>query len=102
MKNKKTVVIEDVKLPIKCVVKYSGTTHVYTLARGDVLKCIFCGEKLIVADRTAMKLSGVECIRCPECGRTASILYYLDKKVGHVVWEETDEIHTEETSRDSS
>ena len=101
-----------VKFPLRETIKYMSCEKVKTLNRGDAVKCIRCGQPIVISKETVIPYGdGNHMIECHNktfgdeiCGYRASVYYYFDRKMpayfGKKVKEklENDEVYTEETS----
>ena len=78
------------KFPITADVVAGSLTRRKILDRGDVVKCLRCGQKFYVNEKTAVMLNdNVPCLRCNNpigedsiCRYTASVLYYFPEEEG--------------------
>ena len=104
-----------VKFPLKEVIRYMGVEKTKVLNRGDAVKCIRCGQPIVLNRETVIPFGdGNHMIECHNpigeegrvCGYRASVYYYFDRKMpayfGKRIRERTedDEVYTEETSGD--
>ena len=72
------------ELPIMLLIKSGGNTFRHQLNEGYEVKCLFCGEKIILDKDSAIRYrhkydTGAK-IRCENCGRVADAAYYASIK----------------------
>jgi hypothetical protein len=78
------------EFPITMSVIVGGLERSKSLNKGDIVKCLRCGQKFHVSEKTAVMLNnGLPCLRCnnyvgeeERCGYTASVLYYFPEEKG--------------------
>ena len=98
-----------VKFPIKEVVKYMGQEKVKTLNRHDAVKCIRCGQPIVISRETVIPFGdGEYMVECHNptfddkvCGYRANVYYYFDRKMPAIYSRKTEkpnEVRTEKTS----
>ena len=69
--------------PIVMNVQEDSMTEEKSLNKFSTVKCLRCGKKFMVHENNAfMVAEDVPALVCPDCGYTASVLYYYPKKGG--------------------
>ena len=73
------------KFPIISNVVVNGRTFKEQLNKGDVVSCYYCNSHFNVDDDTVVIPNKNDeyhkALRCPECKKIVSVLYYYDRVV---------------------
>ena len=78
---RKAMKLQKVRFPIERDMVIWNSTYHEKINRGDMVKCVFCGEHFIINSKTAFMFDGMEFITCPECAGKADVCYYMGKVV---------------------
>lgn len=73
-----------IHFPITSVIKYRGTETEKRLDRYDVVQCFYCKAPITVNYNTVVIPGNYDtnkALKCPECGKVVSVLYYYDKQI---------------------
>ncbi len=102
MRNRPAQKMEETTFPLEYKIQFGSSAKTHKLSRYDVVRCLFCGSSIILSNHTVKMMGGMDYVMCGECRRGVSVLYYFDRKIGHVAWGDEDEVRSEEASRDST
>ena len=71
-----------VEFPIKLDIQYNGNEFIHEIKQGDVVKCVFCGERIILNHDTVFSYLHVfdraPKVQCRMCGKIADAVYYAN------------------------
>lgn len=68
--------------PITSLVVEHGHTTEYQLHENDVVECYYCKSHFPVKGNVIIPdIYDNKALKCPECGKVVSVLYYYDRKV---------------------
>ena len=73
-----------IHFPITSIVKHGGDTYEYVLNKGDIVKCFYCNDRITISQKVIVipDMYNNTAVRCPNCGKVVSVLYYYDKIIG--------------------